>query len=78
MALFQHELESISEEVRAAHLEQWRAAARSVDRAWEVWLGSDQAERDWAHEVYLDALAREEEAARRLEEDARVLDGRRA
>lgn len=79
MALFQHELESppqITERVRAEHLEQWRAAARKVDRAWELWLSSDQAERDWAHEVYLEALAGEEEAARRLEDDARALDGR--
>jgi hypothetical protein len=79
MALFQHEVESapaVTERVRAEHLEQWRAAARRVDRAWEVWLASDQAERDWAHEVYLEALAREEDAARRLEQDARALDGR--
>jgi hypothetical protein len=79
MALFQHEVGSapvVTERVRAEHLEQWRAAARRVDRAWEVWLASDQAERDWAHEVYLEALAREEDAARRLEQDARALDGR--
>ena len=79
MALFQRELESateVPERVRAEHLEQWRAAARKVDRAWDVWLASDQAERDWAHEVYVEALAREEEAARRLEDDARAVDGR--
>jgi hypothetical protein len=52
-------------------LEQWRAAARSVTRAWEVWLASDDAERDWAHQVYAEALAREERAAALLEQDAR-------
>lgn len=79
MALFQHAVDATdeaAERVRAEHLEQWRAAARQVDRAWDVWLSSDQAERDWAHEVYLEALSREEEAARRLEQDARALDGR--
>jgi hypothetical protein len=79
MALFQHELDQateVTERARAEHLRQWRAAARRVDRAWDIWLSSDQAERDWAHEVYLEALAREEEAARRLEQDARALDGR--
>jgi hypothetical protein len=42
-----------------------------VGRAWEQWLASDETERDWAHEVYLDALAREEQAAVRLERDIR-------
>jgi hypothetical protein len=81
VSLFQHELDQapgVTERARAEHLEQWRAAERRVDRAWQVWLASDQAERDWAHEVYRDALAREEEAARCLEHDARVLGGRTA
>lgn len=54
------------------HLEQWRTAARRVARAWEQWLACDTAERDWAHMVYLDALAREEAAALRLERDTRA------
>lgn len=62
--------------MRQEHLEQWRNAARDVAHAWEVWLGSDDAERDWAHQVYLEALAREEQAATHLEEDARAFDGR--
>lgn len=52
-------------------LEQWRTAAQRVCRAWEQWLASDETERDWAHDVYLDALAREEQAAERLEQDVR-------
>ena len=70
------ELAKRSHRVRQEHLEQWRSAARDVARAWEVWLASDDAERDWAHQVYLEALAREEQAAAHLEEDARTFDGR--
>ena len=51
----------------------WRSAAKRVTRAWETWLASEDAERDWAHEMYLDALAREEQAAARLESDVREL-----
>ena len=54
----------------------WRCAARRVSRAWEAWLASEDEERDWAHEMYLDALAREEQAAARLECDIRGLSGR--
>ena len=52
-------------------LEQWRSAARRVESAWSAWLASEASERDWAHEAYLNALAREEQAALRLERDAR-------
>ena len=48
-------------------LERWRTAARRVAQAWDLWLASDPAERDWAHEVYVEALAREEQAALALE-----------
>jgi hypothetical protein len=51
----------------------WRLAAKRVGRAWEAWLASESAERDWAHEMYLDALAREEQAAARVECDVRGL-----
>lgn len=57
-------------------LDQWRAAARQVAHAWDIWLASDEAERDWAHEVYRDALAREERAAAQLEQHARARAGR--
>jgi hypothetical protein len=59
-----------------SHLDEWRAAAKRVADAWDVWLASDDAERDWAHEVYLAALDREERAALRLEHDARAMDAR--
>jgi hypothetical protein len=51
----------------------WRLAAKRVTRAWETWLAAEDDERDWAHEMYLDALAREEQAAARLECDVRGL-----
>jgi hypothetical protein len=54
----------------------WRSAAKRVARAWETWLASEEAERDWAHEMYVDALAREEQAAARVECDVRELSGR--
>ncbi|HEY2600253.1 MAG TPA: hypothetical protein VGI67_01765 [Thermoleophilaceae bacterium] len=63
------------EDVRSEYLERWRVAARQVGHAWEVWLASDEAERDWAHEVYLEALAREEAAAYRLELHERAAAG---
>ena len=51
----------------------WRLAAKRVGRAWQAWLASEDEERDWAHEMYLEALAREEQAAARLECDVREL-----
>jgi hypothetical protein len=64
-------MDSVQPHVCLENLEQWRTAAKRVGRAWEQWLASDETERDWAHEVYLDALAREEQAAVRLERDIR-------
>lgn len=61
--------------VRSEHLAQWRSAARRVARAWELWLKSEDSERAWAHDVYLDALDREEQAAALLEQDGRALHG---
>lgn len=57
-------------------LEHWRSAARRVESAWSAWLAAEASERDWAHEAYLNALDREEEAALRLELNARGRDGR--
>jgi hypothetical protein len=54
----------------------WRLAAKRVGRAWQAWLASEDEERDWAHEMYLEALAREEQAAARLECDVRELSER--
>jgi hypothetical protein len=54
--------------LQSEHLERWRKAARQVAHAWDVWLSSDEAEQDWAHEVYVEALAREERAAALLQE----------
>jgi hypothetical protein len=61
------------DQLRSEHLQQWRLAARRVAKAWDLWLASEQAERDWAHDVYVDALAREEQAALILERDACAL-----
>jgi hypothetical protein len=57
----------------AERLQQWRMAAQRVAGAWSAWLAADASERDWAHEAYLNALAREEEAAGLLEHEARAL-----
>ncbi len=62
-----------ADSLRAEQLEHWRAAARQVGHAWDIWLASDEAERDWAHEVYLEALSREEQAASLLEDHSRAL-----
>jgi hypothetical protein len=76
MSVSQHPIDSVTKPEALAwseHLEQWRSAAKRVGRAWEEWLAADETERDWAHEVYLGALAHEEAAALRLERDARGL-----
>jgi hypothetical protein len=57
-------------------LERWRTAARRVAQAWDLWLASEPTERDWAHDVYVEALAREEQEALALERDVPVRDGR--
>lgn len=65
-------LETEGSNRRLEHLKQWRTAAQRVAAAWGQWLTCDATERDWAHEVYADALAREEEAALRLERDVKA------
>jgi hypothetical protein len=62
--------------LQSEQLERWRKAAQQVAHAWDIWLSSDEAERDWAHEVYVEALSREEQAARLLEDHTRALDER--
>jgi hypothetical protein len=62
--------------LRSEQLERWRTAAQQVAHAWDIWLASDDAERDWAHEVYVAALCREEQAAALLEENSRALGSR--
>jgi hypothetical protein len=59
--------------LRSEQLDRWRKAARQVAHAWDIWLSSDEAERDWAHEVYVEALWREEQAAALLEDHTRAL-----
>lgn len=66
-------VEALQADAWMEHLEQWRTAAQRVERAWQQWLACEPTERDWAHDVYVDALAREEQAALRLQRDARAL-----
>lgn len=76
MAIFKslaRAVEAHTSDAPTEHLEQWRAAAQQVTDAWEQWLACESAERNWAHDVYAGALAREEQAALRLERDARTL-----
>jgi hypothetical protein len=51
----------------ALELERWRAAAQRVARAWDAWLAVDWPERARAYATYLEALADEELAARRVQ-----------
>jgi hypothetical protein len=47
-------------------MEEWRRAARRVERAWNAWLAADRDARPDAHAAYLAALEDEEQAARRV------------
>jgi hypothetical protein len=51
----------------APELEMWRAAAQRVARAWNTWLAVDWPDRARAYAAYLEALAEEELAARRVQ-----------
>jgi hypothetical protein len=66
-----------ADQLWSEHLKEWRSAAKRVARAWDYWLAADESERDWAHEVYSEALAREEQAALVLARDADALQSRR-
>ncbi len=66
-------------DVQAQHLEEWRDASRRVMRSYKAWCAAPRSERHRLHVAFLDALRREEQAARQVERDASApADGSRA
>jgi len=58
---------------RAAHFQEWQDAARRVARTYKAWCAASRRDRRDRYFSFLDALAREERAARQLERDASAL-----
>jgi hypothetical protein len=62
-----------SSRLRTQHLQEWRRAAQRVVRTYKEWCAVNWRDRHHLYLSFLDALGREEQAARRLELDAGVL-----
>jgi len=58
---------------RAEHLREWRDAARRVARTYNAWCAASRRDRHVRYVSFLDALRREERAARQLERDGSAL-----
>jgi hypothetical protein len=54
---------------QAEHLEEWRDASKRVLRAYQAWCAGSWSDRHRLHVAFLEALRREEQAARRVERD---------
>jgi hypothetical protein len=52
------------------HMQEWRDAAKRVVRAYKAWCASTRSDRHRLYLAFLEALRREEQAARRVERDA--------
>ena len=57
--------------LRTEHLQEWRRAAQGVVRTYKEWCAANRGDRHHLYLSYLDALGCEEDAARRLELDAK-------
>jgi hypothetical protein len=53
-------------DLRVAHLQEWRDAAKRVTREYEAWCAAAPRDRPNVHCSFLDALTHEEGAARQL------------
>jgi hypothetical protein len=51
-------------------MEEWRDSAKRVMRAYKAWCASTRSDRHRLYLAFLEALRREEQAARRVERDA--------
>jgi hypothetical protein len=54
------------------HLQEWRDASKRAVRAYKAWCACDRRDRHRLHVSFLEALRREEQAARLVEHDAVV------
>ena len=56
--------------LRTEHLQEWRDAARRVMRTYHAWCAASRSNKAERYRSFLDALRREEMAARQVERDA--------
>lgn len=56
--------------MRGEHLREWRDAAKQVVRAYNAWCAANCGDRQALYISFVDALGREEQAAKRVEQDA--------
>lgn len=59
--------------LREDQLQEWREAARGVARTYKAWCAANWLDRRDRYLSFLDALGREERAARQVEPDASAL-----
>ena len=64
---------SLTSGLRTEQLQEWRRASQWVVRTYKEWSAANWRDRHHLYLSFLDALACEEQAARRLELDAGVL-----
>ena len=57
-------------DLHAEHVQEWRDASKLVLRAYKAWCASTRRDRHRLYLAFLEALRREEQAARRVERDA--------
>ena len=57
-------------DLRAEHLQEWRDASKRVLRRYNAWCAVSRRDRHELYVAFLDALRREEQAAKRVERDA--------
>jgi hypothetical protein len=57
-------------DVHAEHLQEWRDASKRVLRTYKAWCAGSRSDRHRLHVAFLEALRREEQAARRVASDA--------
>ena len=60
-------------DLRVGHLDDWRDAAKREGRAYVAWCAAGRGDRHHLYAAFLDALRREEVAARQVEDDASAL-----
>jgi hypothetical protein len=56
-------------DLHAEHLQEWRDASKRVLRTYKAWCAGNRSDRHRLHVAFLEALRREEQAARRVESD---------
>jgi hypothetical protein len=58
---------SEAEKLHAEHMQEWRDASKRALRAYKAWCAGSRSDRHRLHVAFLEALRREEQAARRVQ-----------